>query len=272
MTDMIAALRSSWTMTLVRRTQSDDHPLDAVAAVCSVSKTVAPALLFERVVDGDRMVPVVPTPAELRAHAARQPDAFTRRVVSPLTLSTVGEHPVALSYNRDRVRVPSEDLVRITVAADTLAPTLLWRWLALAAVAYEAEVAWLDTYALRVLANERRRRLELESEEPDMRAFLAPPEPLVQQHPALADQFSRGVVLGGDRTVVPETVWWANVWSGAVVNRIGRARIEAAPWHAIEPAGDGLLLVATDEAPDPAHPAALEAIGEILERLALRAT
>jgi hypothetical protein len=258
---MIAALRSSWTMTLVRRTQGADHPLDAVAAVCSASKTIAPSLVFEHVVDGDRMVPIVPTPAELRAHAARQPDAFTRRIVSPLTLSTAGEHPVALSYNRDPVRAPSEDLVRITVAVDTLAPTLLWRWLALAAVAYDAEVAWLDTYALRVLANERRRRLDLESE-----------DPLVQQHPALADQFSRGVVLDGDRTVIPETVWWANVWSGAVVSRIGRARIEAAPWHAIEPAGDGLLLVATDEAPDPAHPAALEAIGEILERLALPAT
>jgi hypothetical protein len=79
------------------------------------------------------------------------------------------------------------------------------------------------------------------------------------------------VVVGGDRTALPETVWWANVWSAPMVARVGRARIESAGLHQIEPAGQGLLLVATDDPPDADHLPALAAVADILERIDLPA-
>lgn len=150
-----------------------------------------------------------------------------------------------------------------------MSSAFLWQWLAVVASAYGADVAWLDTYALRVFVDEQRRRADQEAEEPDMRAYLSPPDALIRQNSALADRFARAVVGSGDRSAIPESVWWANVWSGHVVARVGRTRIEAVPWHLIRPVGDGLLLVATHDPPDAEHPAALDAIAAILERLNL---
>lgn len=263
----VDALRTMWTLRLLRRA-GNVHPLDAVAAVCAASSAFSSSTRFDAVVaDDEKVVPIEPTEANLRAYVARDVAAAPYRL--QLLLAGTGKDPPALWYHRDPLRSPREDLVDISVRKGTMAPGTLWRWLAIAASAYGAEIAWLETSGLSSFADERRRREAVATEREDLRAFLPPPGPLMLAHPALAERFARGVVVGGDRTAVPETVWWANVWSGPVVARVGRDRIEAAPWHRIEPVGDGLLLVACADPPDGDHPAALAAVADILDALQL---
>jgi hypothetical protein len=73
-----------------------------------------------------------------------------------------------------------------------------------------------------------------------------------------------------DAAAVPESVWWANVWSARVIERIGRERVEAQPWARMEPCGDGgLFLQATRQRPGPGKPEALEHIAQLNEGLGL---
>lgn len=225
------ALRFFWTMRLLRRRSGRAHPFDAVAAVCSASRAFSPETTFGAVLDEDeRSISIEPTEANLRSYIERLGPGS--ELTGALTLGGTGQDPPALSYHRDPLRSPPEDIVAIIVRSGAIAPERMWRWLAIAATAYRAQLAWLETYELGRFADE--------------------------QHPH-----------AGDRTAVPETVWWANVWSGPVVARVGRDRIEAAPWHRIEPVGDGLLLVACADPPDGDHPAALAAVADILDALQL---
>jgi hypothetical protein len=68
----------------------------------------------------------------------------------------------------------SEDLVRASATAGAREPALLWRWLARAAAAYDADIAWLETYALRLFADEQRRRAALEAAPPPTCARTCP--------------------------------------------------------------------------------------------------
>jgi hypothetical protein len=263
MQTLVDALRSVWTLRLVRRTASRSHPIDAVAAVCAASRAYSPATAFAAILDEqERAVPLEPTEANLRAHIGNEPSAS-------LTLAGVGDHPPALGYHRDPLRSPSEDLVEILVRAGSMTPERLWRWLSVAASAYGAELAWLDTYDLRVFADESRRRAAEQATDPELRPFVPGPGPLITAHPVLADRFARAAVPGPGSLPGPKMVYWANVWPRSVLERLGRERIERAPWHLVEPAGDGLLLVATADPPDREHPDALAAIASILEELQL---
>jgi hypothetical protein len=261
---LLEAMRRSWTMTLLRTVTAADCPIDGVAAVCEASRRLFPDKAFDLFVEGERTVSIEPTEAALRARLLRGPSTY-------LTLSTSEDPRAALSFHRDPLSSPPADLVRITVQENTVLPTLLWRWLATAASSYHAEVAWLDTYMLKVLAGEGHRRKMEESEAPDMREFLPPPDEWVRQFPAVAERFAHSVVQDGDRGAVPESVWWANVWSWDVVARVGQARIDAAPWHLVEPIPGGLLLVACADPPDAEHPKAVDAIADILVNLDLPA-
>ena len=74
-----------------------------------------------------------------------------------------------------------------------------------------------------------------------------------------------------DRRLVPDAVWWINVWDAVQVATIGARTIRQAPWARITDLPDGGLALAATEQPasagDPEHVARLR---QIVEALGLR--
>ena len=206
------------------------------------------------------------------------------RLVGRLALMTEQEEPVKLVYWRElRWRPFRYELVTIDVPwapkrADR--PVLrthaqLMDLMSEAAVAFGADVASIYPRSLhalvRLASGEKTGGRGAPSNggsstsRSDLPAFVSQlPGGLFERFAALLP------ARAFDVAAVPEAVWWGNVWSRAVVERIGRARIEALPWHRIEPAGEGgLLLQACDQRPAPGRPDALQAIASLTEELDL---
>ena len=259
-----------WSMTLVRAA-AGAHPLAAVAAACTASCALGERTTFRYLVKNGQTLDFEPTRENLQAHLAQAAggDRIVE-MVGGVTLSAEGTDPAVLSYRRDPLAPGGvEDLLLLSVTAGTFDPPFLWQWLGDLARAFGSAVAYLETYAAARFNDEGRRRAREAAEEPDMRQFLPPPNRLVRENRALADRFARALPVNYHRSERPHCVNWANVWADPVIDRLGRARVEQAPWHRRKPLAGGLLLVASPDPPDADHPQALEALVTLAESLDL---
>ena len=137
----------------------------------------------------------------------------------------------------------------------------LARWLSEVALAYDAANAWVHTADLLELV---RTAGGAASEEPPPWWERLPPE--VTSVFAALEPASKL-----DLCEMPEAVWWINVWSPAIVQRFG-ARLRSAGWQRAESLQGGYeLLVASEDAPERDHSAALNQVAALHRALDLAA-
>ncbi len=270
---------------LIRRAE-DDHRIDAVVAMLRRCAQLDPPVAFTRHRGADMTWAIEEISEDwLRRTYGGLEEAADRRS-GLLALMTAHDEPVKLVYQRQLKWLPFRyEIVTIDVPwaprrADR--PVLrtraqLFTLLREAAVAFDADIGALyprSLHALVRLASGARAKASRESGDDNggstrpgsgVPPFVAGlPEGLFERFATLEPP------RGFDVAAVPESVWWGNVWSRRVVERLGRARVEALPWSTIEPAGDGgLFLVSTATRPAPNKPAALEHIAALNEGLDL---
>ena len=206
------------------------------------------------------------------------------RLVGRLALMTGHDDPVKLVYWRElRWRPYRYEIVSIDVPwapGKEDRPVLktrsqLFELMREAAVAFGADVAGIyprSLHALVRLASGEGVRHSQGAGNGNGGSNARPLPPFVSQLPeGLFERFTRlQPARTFDAAAVPEGVWWANLWSSDVVERLGRERITALDWARCEPAGDGgLFLVSTKRRPGPTHPQTLEAIADLTEALDL---
>jgi hypothetical protein len=253
-------LRTSVTLSFVRRYRDTARLAEALSAVCQVSAR-RPETLFVYTFEGEEIKDADTSPESLSGSSP------------PIVLFSAGEMPVTLTWHRDPLRDPTEDIVRIHVpiGAPWVSTMSLALYLRDVALAYEADVAWLNTYDLAILAAESARRRWKAAVPADTVQFVPQPPSWFGAVPArLVEQFTQLVPAElFDRTVIPETVHWANVWTTDMIDTVGRERIANARWFYVEKIKNGMLLVAAGDPPDRSHIGALEAVASAIETLSL---
>ncbi|HWU85740.1 MAG TPA: hypothetical protein VN253_00590 [Kofleriaceae bacterium] len=255
----IAQLQQQLTLTLTRRAGAA-HPSALLTVLFERAAARSEATTFDRWIgEDDRLHPVGGGAEWLDAWFAALPDPFLRDHYGGLTLVSRGEPPLTLHYSRDFG--PWFDRVRISIPwgaapgeRTTLTAAQLVELVALAAAAFSAEVAWLASFEL-------------------LAAVRSATSGGVNDIGVPAAAFARFTTLQPhgqiDSAAVPEAVGWVNVWSPAVVDAIGRARVTAAPWQLRREVDGGWLLIATTEVPDRAHADAMARVAEIVEAIDL---
>lgn len=74
-----------------------------------------------------------------------------------------------------------------------------------------------------------------------------------------------------DQLKVPDGVWWVNYWSSSVMDRIGREKVQRAPWSRQYDLEYGaMFLASTEEMLDVKNDEHLRMLGEIVEKIELR--
>jgi hypothetical protein len=206
------------------------------------------------------------------------------RMVGRLAVMTGHDDPVKLVYWRElhwrpwRYEIVSIDVPWAPKKDDR--PVLqtreqLFELMREAAVAFGADVAGLyprSLHALVRLASGEGSRPATAAGNGNGGAAAKAIPPFVSQLPdGLFERFAElQPARSFDAAAVPEAIWWANVWSSEVVERLGRDRIQALDWARCEDTGDGgLFLVSTKRRPAPNKPRTLEAIAALTEGLEL---
>jgi hypothetical protein len=242
------------------RPKGEEHPFEAIAALLAASADFGgdETRFSARFSDG-QMHPVVPDEAWLRGFVAAVEDPFAREVAPGFGLATAGPDPLMFSFRRDVAygrRITST--ARVAIPAWWPAARLA-EYTHVLATAYESPVTRVLPFALEeVLAW----ATGVAPEVPALGLSAGELEPFTKLLPRLAI----------DRSELPVCVAWINVWSADVVDRIGRDRILAQPWHLQAPADrGGLLLVSTEAPPTHEHPDAIRAIGRLVAGLELGA-
>ena len=253
---IVDLLRQSYTLVFLRAA-APGAPLDRVSAACAASAR-HPDGRWRWRVEGDERVA---TTTDAAALAAR----------SPIALTTGGDAPLTLTWHRDLLRQPAEDVLRIHVPRQAAVP--LTELLVDVAAAYGAQMSWLTTFDLSLLVGESMRRAQLASTPEDMREFLPPPPDLLALvDTSIVERFAALAPSGQiDRLRLPEAVHWADAWPTDLVARVGRRRVDGAPWHQRRTEGDLVLLVAADEPPERERPRALAAVADCIDAIALPA-
>jgi len=270
---------------LLRRAE-DTHRLDAIVAMLQRCAELEPPVRFARHRGDDMTWAISELDVEWLRKTLDMGDDPLQKLVGRLAVMTDHDEPVKLTYWREfRWRPFRYELVSIDVPWAPRRddrPVLRTRdqllgLLREAAVAFGADVAGLYPRSLHALVRLASGELAGRATDPDNGGSRASN----QRVPAFVSQLPEGVFerfasLRPPRTfdvaAVPESVWWANVWSRDVVERLGRQRIESLPWARCEPAGDGgLFLLSSKHRPGPKKPSALEAIAALIEGLDLPA-
>lgn len=268
---------------LVRRA-GDEHRPEAIVAMLNRCAEIDPALRFTRHRADDMTWAIDKVDLEWLRKTMELVEEPMDRLVGRLALMTAQDEPVKLVYWRElRWRPFRYELVAIDVPwapkrGDR--PVLqthnqLMDLMCEAATAFGADVAGIYPRSLHALVRLASGEKTGGRGAPEngggstqgssLPAFVSRlPEGLFERFTTLLP------ARAFDVAAVPEAVWWGNVWSREVVERIGRDRIEALPWARIEAAGSGgLLLQACKQRPAPNKPEELAAIASLLEELDL---
>jgi hypothetical protein len=202
------------------------------------------------------------------------------RLIGRLALMTAHDDPVKLVYWRElRWRPHRYEIVSIDVPwapKKDDRPVLqtrdqLFELMREAAVAFGADVAGIYPRSLHALV----RLASGEGNRPASGADNGSAKPL----PAFVSQLPDGLferfahlqpARVFDAAAVPESIWWANVWSSEVVENLGRDRIQSLDWARCEDTADGgIFAVSTKCRPAPNRPETLDAIADLIEGLEL---
>lgn len=277
--------RHPYPIVLLRRAE-ESHRVEAIVALLRRCGELDPPVIFTRHRASDMTWSIEEISAEWLDKTFALVEDPVERSLGLLAVMTEHDEPVKLMVQRQlRWRPYRYEIVNIDVpwAPKVVDRPLLTRREQLftlmreAAVSFDADIGAIyprSLYALVRLASGSHARQSGPAGKgngsPRGRAGTIPP--FVAQLPE--GLFERFATLQPARTfdaaAVPESVWWGNVWSARVIERIGRGRIEAQPWARIEPCGTGgLFLQATRQRPSPGKPEALQRIAEINEGLGL---
>ena len=270
---------------LLRRA-GDTHRLDAIVAMLRRCAELDPPVRFAFHRGDDMTWAIRELDVEWLGKALDMGDDPVQKLVGRLALMTDHDDPVKLTYWRElRWRPFRYELVSIDVPwapRRVDRPVLQTRdqllgLLREAAVAFGADVAAMYPRSLHALVRLASGELAGRATDPDNGGSRSSS----QRVPAFVAQLPEGVferfatlqpVRTFDVAAVPESVWWANMWSRDVVERLGRETVESLPWARCEPAGDGgLFLLSSAHRPGPKKPAELEVIASLIEGLDLPA-
>jgi hypothetical protein len=236
------------------RRASGEHPVDRLAAFVRASASCGMAFTLAIGSDGSESA-VEDSPDWWSSQLARG-DAFQRQF-GGVVLTTEGvEATTNAAYNVERGARQSYARVRVDLPREVGGLDLA-AWLGDAAEAFGAEVAWVHTSDLLELVRGARAPVD----PPSWWSALAPEVVATFANLRPASEL--------DLSLVPEAVWWMNVWSAAAVHALEPA-LSSAAWHAARtlPSGDR-LLVATAAPPDATHLDEIAHVAAITDAIAL---
>lgn len=236
------------------RPASSEHPLEQLAAFVRASASHGVAFTLAIGTDGSEST--VSNSTDWWAAQLARGDELERQFGGLVLTTEATETATNAAYNVERNARRSYARLRIDLPQD-LGALDLAAWLADTSTAFGATLAWVHTTDLLELARGARAPVD----PPSWRSGLAPETIATFASLRPANELDLGLV--------PEAVWWMNVWSAASANALEPALSRAA-WHADRalPSGDR-LLIATAMPPDATHLDEIARVAEITEEIGL---
>ncbi len=270
---------------LVRRA-GETHPIDATVALLQRCAELDPPVSFDQHRAPDMTWAVPDFTTDWLRQTLDMGDDPVQKMVGRLPLMTRHDEPaklvswLELHWQPHRYQIVTIDVPWAAKEADRAVVQTreqLFTLLREAAVAFGADVAALYPRSLhalvRIASGEQAHAAHTDGNGGSDQRLKHLPAFLSMLPDGLFERFT-GLLPARefDVAAVPESVWWANVWSKDVVERLGRERVLSLPWARIEPAGDGgLFLQASKALPGPKKPGALARVADLIEGLDLPA-
>lgn len=239
----------------VRRLESQ-HPTDRLAAFARAS--ASHGIAFTRAIATDGSEVAVEDSADWWTTQLARGDALQRQF-GGLVLTTdvlAGSDPVNAAYNVEAGARRAYARLRVDLPEDRGALNLA-AWVADAAVAFDAEIAWIHTSDLLAVVRGARAPTDASSWWSSLSQYV------IRVFSSLRPASEL------DICTVPEAVWWMNVWTQSTAARF-EGSLSQAGWHCDRTLPSGRrLLIATADPPDSSHPNAIARVAAITGAIGL---